>query len=230
MRTLVVVPHTERGLRERTMWAICEQVSDPWFPVTAKADPFSNSDLWRILWRLPCDLIVCEQDVVPPPDSIRRLAVCQDDWCTHPIWTGERYAFETFGLVKFSQTLRETCPDLMDMICAAPDPRYWVRRGWTKLPRDCNVATLNGPGRRACLRPDAPPEAYESDWRRRPTTYGVMGHDVETARRLHDYGWQVHVHQPPATHLHDYSAAPAGTVRPWCELEYDAIDWPADPT
>lgn len=223
---VVVVPYPECGLMMDAKDMMLSQWPATEFRLTSRRDPFAYASLLRDLWREAGDLVICEGDVVPPPGAIAQLLSCSDDWCTHPHWVGERYALDTFGLVKFSADLRRQLPNLADIIAARPDPRYWVRRGWTRIPRDCATAVLNGPGRKATLRPDAPAEAHIADYRYRPTTHDWIGLDTSMSKVLQGCGASPHVHLQPTRHLHDYALFPPGSRLPWHQREYDPAEWP----
>lgn len=223
---IVAVPHTEDGLKDRTARAVTAQCADPRFCLTTKRSPFSYADVMRDLWRRPGDLIIVEQDVIPPSGAFDRFIHCPAPWCTHPHWTGEHYQHDSLGLAKFSADLRRRLPQLADQVCAAPDSRYWVRRGWTHIPRDCSPATLNRDGVRACLRPDVPVYMWPPDIAMRPTTHDWMAIDTDLSYALRSYGIVPHVHMGPTVHLHDYDLYPTSARLPWHQREYDASEWP----
>jgi hypothetical protein len=226
-RPIVVVPHVEGGLRPQTRAEVRRQWPAAHFALTPRRDPFSYADLWRRLWRVPADLVVVEQDVVPPQGAIAALLDCEHLWCSHPLWLGERYCATTWGLLRLTWSVRRPLPGLMDQLAAPLDPRYWVRRGWTRLDPDCSPAVLNSAGRRATLRPGAPASASSHDPAVRPTSRCTMGMDGDMARALQDAGVLQHIHQPPATHLHDYEANPPGSMLPWYQQDPRAQYWPA---
>ena len=222
----VVVVHTEDGLRDQVPAAIEAQGYEPITMLTSSHDPFAYASVLRKLWRHGGDFVLVEQDVVPPPGALERLFTCRHSWCSHPHWVGTHHTTTTTGLVRWSSLLRAAYPYLMDLVCAAPEPRYWVRMGWTRLPRDCSVATLNGPGRRACLLPSAPREATSDDERVRPTTHDWRGIDSDLSYKLSGLGVNVHVHPVPTIHLHDYAADPNVDMFRWWDRPYDPAEWP----
>lgn len=220
----VYLTHAEGGIREGVEAALAQQTYayEPW--LTTRADPFSYGDFWRTVWRRHGDLVVCEQDVMAPPHSIAGLVDCPAPWCTHPIHTGQRPCDDCTGLVKFSGPLRRHLRTLADEICAPQDPRYWVRRGWTEIPWDCTPATLNGPGRRACLKPGPYAAAAADDPRLRPTSHDWIGIGEKLAARLYAWGICPHVHMPQAQHLHHYDPGVSVVARSiW---DQPASSWP----
>lgn len=226
MKPMVVMPHTETGLMPQAWAALIGQYPDAMHVVTSCRNPFDYADLVRQLWRRDGDLIICEGDTVPPPGAIAGLLSCPDEWCTHPHWMGDHYGLESFGLVRFSHELRRTAPLLADLELSRPDPRYWVRRGWTGIPRDCSPSVLNSKGRVATLRHDAPPDAQRPDPRSRPSTHDWCGIDTTLARALRALRVDPHTHLAPTRHLHDYELWPPGSRLPWHQRPYVPEEWP----
>jgi len=198
---IVVIPHVLDGLRNETVEAVYEQWPGALLHPLRSDDPYAYADAIRFYWRTLGDLIVCEQDVVPPPGAIRRLIACDCAWCTHRHWLGTRYHDDTLGLAKFSWALRRRLPDLADAALAREDPRQWVRKGWTGLPADTNEATLNRRGRRACVRPDASEAAASFAAGRQVSTVDWRICDSMLARQLRGAHVLPHVHEPPTHHL-----------------------------
>lgn len=223
----IVVMHSESGLRPEVRESWARLPYDVEYALTTVRSDFSYAEELRRVWRYPeCDLVVCEQDVCPPEGSPASLLACPEPWCTHPHWVGSHHLDDALGLVKFSAGLRRNFPALMDLVCTEPDPRYWVRRGWTRLDRACSAATLNSSGRRAALVKHAMQFhrcCPADDW---ITTHDWMGLDTDLSKALRQAGLTPHVHQPPTIHLHDYSAAPKDGHVPWYLREYAERDWP----
>jgi len=222
----VYVVHTEDGLCEEVVKFMASEWPMVRYALTTKRSPFSYGDVLRTLWReRGADIVICEQDAVPHPGSLVELFDCEQPWCTCPHWTGETYQLDSLGLVKFSDDLRDACPWLCDVVCTKADVRYWVRRGWTNIPRDCSVATLNGPGRRAAITHNAGLFTQVSHPAVRPTTHDWMGLDTDMSRALRQLGYRPHVHRHPTNHLHDYKAAPKDNHMPWHQRPYDPAEW-----
>jgi hypothetical protein len=224
----VLVPHTEAGIRDEVKQTLLDQGATIAPILTPTRERFSYGDALRRAWTGKRDIIICEADVVPPPGAIERLNSCSEPWCSHPIWTGERYDERTTGLVRWSAALQLEYPDLMHIVCAPIDPRYWVRRGWTRIQADCSVQTLNSAGRRATLTPEAPADASAENPANRPTTHDSMGLDAAIAFSLDYHDVPLHVHETPPKHLRDYEGQPDSGQRPWHQLPRDAVDWPTD--
>lgn len=226
MKPLVVIVHTEHGLQRQVIASVVEQWSHYKLQLTSSRNPFAYGDVLRTLWRWPGEFVLVEQDVVPPPGAIAQLFTCDMPWCTHPHWMGDHYGTSTTGLVRWSLGLRENLPALMDVVCSQTDPRYWVRRGWTRIARDCSVATLNKSGRKATLTVNAPIDDWIRSPRTRPTTHDWHGIDADVAKQLHAVGIMPHVHPTPTKHLHDYEKVPPGSYVPWHQRPFDPEEWP----
>lgn len=222
----MVVPHTETGLREEVGAAITRQGFTPVYQLTSAGDPFAYGSLLRRLWRSAADFILCEHDVVPPAGALDSLWSCPRPWCTYPHWMGDHLGLETTGLVRWSTRMRRRLPSMMDDVCAPADPRYWTRRGFTRVPRDCNVATLNSSGARACLVPGAPDELASSFSHLRPTSHDWHGIDSDLAYKLHAAGVPSHQHEGQTIHLHDYERFPPARYVPWWHRPFDPSEWP----
>lgn len=227
MTLRVTVPHTEDGV----VWIVQQELLyqgaeiDPL--LTERRARFSYAQGLRERWTGVRDLVVCEADVEPAAGSLAELRECPHDWCVFRIWTGQRFDTDTLGLVRFSRRLQRGAPNLMHYIAAPIDPRYWVRMGWTNIPRDCSPAVLNGVGSRTCLGPHAPPNAAAIFSEMRPTTADSMALDTRIAERIRMLDVEPHLHEPPPNHHHDYHG-PQEVQRPWWDLPRDAVDWPPD--
>ena len=221
----IVVVHTETGLRSQVLEAIRCQGFEPTQLLTSARTPFGYGDILRGMWLWAWEWVLVEQDVVMCPGTLARLAECDQDWCTHPHWMGDHLGKETTGVVRFSLRLRRRLPDLMHQVCAWPDPRYWVRRGWTRIAHDCNPQTLNRAGRVATLKPGSPPKASTDSWGMRYTTHDWHGIDSDLAVRLHQHGVESHLHPEHTVHLHDYGTHPPGRYVPWWMRPYDPSEW-----
>lgn len=224
----VLVPHTEAGIHDEVRQALTDQGATIVPVLTPARDRFSYGDALRRAWTGKRDIIVCEADVVPPEGAIEQLADCTEVWCSHAIWTGDRYDERTIGLVRWSMRLQLEHPQLMNIVCAPLDPRYWVRRGWTRIQAACSVEVLNSAGRRATLTPEAPTWATAAHPADRPTTHDSLGLDTAIAFALDVEGVALHVHPSIPRHLRDYEAQPDSGQRPWYLLPREAVDWPTD--
>jgi hypothetical protein len=97
-------------LRSETVYAVNDQWQTAHFyPI----DPHSPTRYARLLIELyvdPGDLVIVEQDVVPPEGSIARLLDCDYAWCTHPMLHGGERKIDLLGLAKFSAGLKRMWP------------------------------------------------------------------------------------------------------------------------
>ena len=108
----VFVPYVVDMLRDATMDAVLAQAPAARFVPIDPADPYAYG---RTLTRVAAeslDLIVVEQDVIPPPGAIAGLLACPDGWCGHRIDCGNGPADATLGLAKFGRQLLRRHPDL----------------------------------------------------------------------------------------------------------------------
>lgn len=83
-------------------------------------DAGDDTAYWRLLamaWRESGDLVIVEQDIVPPLDGIESMARCPRRWCTcvyeiaHGTWLDSG-----LGCVKFSARAKHHYPALMDRV------------------------------------------------------------------------------------------------------------------
>jgi len=208
----VVMVYVEDGL-EQAAW---EELQRQWvhaqLRLTTRRDRYAYADTIRMLWPAPGELVVVEQDVIPPAGSIWALLNCTARWCTHRAWTGHRFHDDTLQLARFSPALRQDLPWLADAALARDQPMDWVRRGLTNLDPNSNEATLRRYGRRACLRPDASGGVLLTEGGRRPSGVDWVTVDSHLSAELRKAGERPHVHEPPPQHLHDYQARPVNRV------------------
>lgn len=201
---LVIVPYVEGGLCRETRQEVYRQWPVATFAAQRRGFDFDYADTLRTAWHEAETLIIIEQDVVPPPGSIRELLRCPDPWCTYPMWLDGHHQFDTLGLAKFSQSLCDRYHDLVDMALASPDPRRYVRDGLTRIDPNCTDATLQRYGRTATLRADATNPIGNSDPCTWPSTIPWNVCDSHLSRLLRKRGYTPHVHHPAPKHLHRY--------------------------
>jgi hypothetical protein len=79
------------------------------------ADEGAYGRLVRRLWRVQQSFIICEHDVVPTVDQLRRLAVCEGGWCSFSYDDGLYPDGPMFGLVKFSRRTMRDHPHAADV-------------------------------------------------------------------------------------------------------------------
>lgn len=109
-RWTVCVPFVGGMLREETRAAVLDQDANAVFVELPRTSPTAYARLLLDLWRRPGDVVIVEQDVIPPPYAIANLLRCTSGWCTHPMLHGEKVATDLLGLAKFSDALKRLCP------------------------------------------------------------------------------------------------------------------------
>jgi hypothetical protein len=147
------------------------------------ADPGGGmfyADLLRRLFREPGDLVICEQDVVPPPGAIAGLLACDHYWCGHLLPFEGRFNYATLGLAKFSAELKRRLPAVFDYALARPP---WLAR----VP---------------CLKPGEVDPWAGDDVSLWPSSVGWPRCDILILRELETRGLRWHRHDPPVVHLH----------------------------
>lgn len=110
-------------------------------PVNA---PFAYAQDLRQLWAMDDDVILVEQDVIPPENAIDQLLRCAEPWCTHPHWLGVRYCEDSLGLVKWSRELKRLRPDLFAQAIGARPGQPWGAHHTACDVKISRVLTING--------------------------------------------------------------------------------------
>lgn len=109
----VIVPHTPDGLHPRTAaWTLRQQ----WTPHTIQIDPlytYGYGELLLSRWTGVQDLVVVEQDVVPPDMALRQFCRCPMPWCTHPYEIDGVLHERVLGCTRFTAALQKAFPHLM---------------------------------------------------------------------------------------------------------------------
>lgn len=74
----------------------------PWtaYPL-ARGDLGAYGRLWRQLWARGETVIVCEHDVIPSWEQLRRITTCGHDWCSYAYDDGLYPVGPMFGLARF---------------------------------------------------------------------------------------------------------------------------------
>lgn len=178
------MPFVAGGLRPETFEAVLTQAPGEVEFIEHEPGGLHYSDLMRRLWREPGQLVLVLQDVVPPPDSLRELGECGEDWCGHQCPYNDHFLPMTHSLTKFSGRLRRCWPDFADLTLARS---RWSRPGFCLQPGERD------------LWPAAHPEVWPTsvDW---SVAGETMTHELLKA------GMSWHEHEPPCGHLHDYPA------------------------
>jgi hypothetical protein len=108
---LILVPYVDGMLRPETMAAIHESghayLTQPIDP----ADPYEYAGWFRNWWRMPMDLIVIEQDMVPTPAQINELAYHPDPWVGARYHVGNGQYTTGLGFCALGAKMRQSHPD-----------------------------------------------------------------------------------------------------------------------
>ncbi len=112
LEPLVMVPYVEGMLHEETV----EAVRASGYPSTLwpidRADPYQYGGLFAHWWALSGDLVIVEQDIVPPPDAIKKMVECEHVWCSHNYSCDNPVPAYGLGLCKFQHGIRMITPTL----------------------------------------------------------------------------------------------------------------------
>ena len=118
---LILVPFVDGMLREQTMAAVHESglpyLTQPLDP----ADPYHYAATLRDWWKLPMDIVIIEQDMVPTTGQISELIYNDHRWVAMPYHVGHGQYTTGLGFCKISAALRQTWPDAG--VNASTDPR-----------------------------------------------------------------------------------------------------------
>jgi hypothetical protein len=180
---MVVVPYVRGMLRPEVAAAVCREWPEAVLWEHEDGHGWTLPNLLRRWWREPGELVIVEQDAVPPPGAIASILACGREWCFHPAWIQNRYADRTHNLVRYSERLRRRLPQAADY-ALAPNP-FWRQR-------TCLRAGEENPW------PEDRPESWPTSIRRQTA-------DTALALQLLRLGVEPHRHLPPVRHLHDYT-------------------------
>lgn len=160
LEVLVVVPFVNGMLREATMDAL-HQADQAYvtYPIPAD-DPYQYAAYFRLWWRLPIDLVILEQDMVPTAEQFHQLIHHPDPWVAMPYHVGDGQYATGLGFCKIAKSLRERHPDAGVNISLDPRnsrdligyvslnenvERHLTRLGETQTVIDSTVAHLHYP-------------------------------------------------------------------------------------
>jgi len=138
------VPYLEGKLRPETFeWALRHNAE------LCQLGPTDESYYWTFRgWWLdpePGDLVIVEQDIVPPPDALYSFARCPSHWCAcwyelYPTTEHGKDYSQTIpfgwglGCTRFSEKLRREHPELADrageLLVFGPEPDPDPPRVW----------------------------------------------------------------------------------------------------
>lgn len=109
---LVLVPYVHGMLHEETV-AVIAASGYPYtlWPLNPD-DPYAYGALFAEWWVKPGDLIIVEQDIVPPPDSIDKMVRCEALWCSHQYHCNTDTPAYGLGLCKFADAAKRYHPTL----------------------------------------------------------------------------------------------------------------------
>lgn len=109
---LILIPYTQGKLHEETVEA-ARASGFPYtlWPINAQ-DVFAYGALFADWWVKPGDLVIIEQDIVPPAGSITALIDCTMPWCSHEYHCNNPVPAYGLGLCKFTDTVKRRLPSL----------------------------------------------------------------------------------------------------------------------
>lgn len=106
----VCVPYVKGMLRSETHGRVFRSWPTARFVELPAKSPTAYAKLLVRLWAEPGDLVVVEQDVVPPAGSIKKLLRCRSLWCTHAYEGRYCDLDDMLGLARFSAALKTAYP------------------------------------------------------------------------------------------------------------------------
>ena len=132
LEPLILVPYVQGMLHEETVQAI----TDSGYPYTLwplnRDNPYDYASLFAAWWTKPGDLIIVEQDIVPPAGAIDAMVKCERPWCSHSYYCNNPMPAYGLGLCRFTWAIKQIHPTLGEQ--AARDFRGNARRmHWMNL-------------------------------------------------------------------------------------------------
>lgn len=110
LTTVVIVPFVDGMLREQTMAALHDSemayLTQPLDP----ADPYDYAAKFRDWWKLPFDIVILEQDMVPTQEQFRDLVHSDQMWTTMRYHVGAGQYTTGLGFCKIVRHVRESYP------------------------------------------------------------------------------------------------------------------------
>jgi len=116
----VLLPYTPDRIEHRTAeWAY--ERGDV-LAVNVAGSPTAYYELLAAHWREPGDLLIVEHDMLPADGCVDEMLKCRWGWCTatYTIANGQQCT-DGLGVAKFSATLKQLRPQLMDEVGAIAD-------------------------------------------------------------------------------------------------------------
>lgn len=122
----VCVPFVRGMLRSETHGRVLRSWPDCRFAELPASSPSAYARLLVSLWAEPGDLVICEQDVIPPPGSLKKLLRCKPLWCVHHYEGRYSEMDDALGLVRFSADLKRAYPHAMTAaLCGGVGGHTW---------------------------------------------------------------------------------------------------------
>lgn len=123
---LILIPYTAGKLHDETVDAV-RAAGYPYtlWPIDAQ-DVYAYGALFADFWAKPGDLVIIEQDIVPPAGSITKLIECTYPWCSHYYYCNNPVPAYGLGMCRFTDTIKRRLPSLGEQ--AARDYRGHARR------------------------------------------------------------------------------------------------------
>lgn len=109
----IVIPHVYGGLHTYTaLWARASEHRIH-AVLLERYNPYAYGQMLQSLWNRHGDLIVVEQDIVPPQGAIEGFLACESDWCTHGYLIDGVEHSQVLGCARFSKRLQADHPRLL---------------------------------------------------------------------------------------------------------------------
>lgn len=158
----VLLPYTPDRLAERTSeWAYSR--GDVYAVDVAGADD-AYFNVLAAQWQEPGDLLIVEHDMLPADGCVDEMLACRWPWCSAPYEVANHQRItDGLGVTKFSATLKQLRPQLMDEVGAICDDGL-PAKNWRRL--DTRISrVLRGAGYRPHLHA---PAVHLHDYQARP--------------------------------------------------------------
>lgn len=116
---LIIVPHVTGMIHQETIEHILVSGRTAKFPLIDKSDPYAYGKLFARYWNAGPDLIIVEQDMVPPYGFCHEFQVCDQPFCTHRYdCHGPEMAYG-LGCARFSAQFQAQVPSLGEQAARA---------------------------------------------------------------------------------------------------------------
>lgn len=127
----VLLPYTSDRLEQRTSdWAYARGDVEA-VDVSGADDAYYN--VLAAQWRQPGDLLIVEHDMLPAEGCVDEMLACRWGWCAAPYEVANHQQItDGLGCTKFSGTLKQLRPQLMDEVGAIADDGL-PAKDWRRL-------------------------------------------------------------------------------------------------